>query len=211
MQMGLLSGLPERIQPFLAVECGRGSPAPRCLGPYAAGRRGARAVGRAAACAALCGYGFAAHAAGGYLGATLGAMDADRGGFDPATNAGVLAGLDLVTLDIFSVSVEAELTATVADGDVSAGQASGSWDIDTRALYCAFRLEQRFYLKVRFGAAWTDSSATLEGDSVHDSDSTLSWGGALGWKATDRWGIQLDGSMVDTDTTYWNAGLVYHF
>jgi len=209
--MRLLSGLPERIQPFLDVESDRGAPTPRCLTPHPGERGDAHAVKRVAVCAALCGYGFAAHAGGGYLGATLGAMDADRGGFDAATNAGVLAGLDLFTRDIFSVSAEGELTTTVADGDVSAGQASGSWDIDTRALYLAFRLEQRFYLKVRFGAAWTDSSAKLEGRSVHDSDSSLSWGGALGWKATERWGIQLDGSMVDTDTTYWNAGLVYHF
>jgi hypothetical protein len=186
MQMRLLSGLPERIQPFLDVESDRGAPTPRCLTPHPGERGDAHAVKRVAVCAALC-------------------------GFDAATNAGVLAGLDLFTRDIFSVSAEGELTTTVADGDVSAGQASGSWDIDTRALYLAFRLEQRFYLKVRFGAAWTDSSAKLEGRSVHDSDSSLSWGGALGWKATERWGIQLDGSMVDTDTTYWNAGLVYHF
>ena len=57
-----------------------------------------------------------ARAEGGYLGASLGIMDADRGGFDEATNAGVLGGYGLYTKDIFTVALEVELTTTIADG-----------------------------------------------------------------------------------------------
>jgi hypothetical protein len=155
--------------------------------------------------------GSAVHAEGGYLGVSLGAMDADRSGFDEATNAGLLAGYDLYTLEIFSVALEGELTTSVADGDLKAAGSKGHWDIDTRALYAAFRLGERFYMKVRFGYAWTDLSFDFAGDSLKDSDSGISWGGAAGWMLTDNWGVQLDGSLVDTDTTYWNAAIQYRF
>jgi hypothetical protein len=158
-------------------------------------------------------YGFVAavQAEGGYLGASLGAMDADRSGFDEATNAGLLAGYDLYTLEVFSLALEGELTTTVADGDLKVSGSKGSWELDTRALYAAFRVGQRFYVKVRFGFAWTDLSARFEGRSRKDSDSGASWGGAAGWMITDSWGVQLDGSLVDTDTSYWNAGILYRF
>ena len=153
----------------------------------------------------------AARGEGAYLGASLGIMDADRSGFDPATNAGVLAGYDLYTLEIFSVALEGELTGTVSDGDLKAAGSKGRWDIDTRALYAAFRLGERFYMKVRFGYAWTDVSTDFQGASFKDSDSGVSWGGAFGWMISEHWGVQLDGSLVDTDTSYWNAGILYRF
>jgi len=159
----------------------------------------------------LCSFVAVVQAEGGYLGASLGAMDADRSGFDHATNAGVLAGYDLYTLEIFSVALEGELTGTVSDGDLKASGSKGSWDIDTRALYAAFRLGERFYMKVRFGFAWTDVSTDFQGASFKDSDSGVSWGGTAGWMISEHWGVQLDGSLVDTDTTYWNAGILYRF
>lgn len=159
----------------------------------------------------LCSFVAVVQAEGGYLGASLGAMDADRSGFDHATNAGVLAGYDLYTLEIFSVALEGELTGTVSDGDLKASGSKGSWDIDTRALCAAFRLGERFHMKVRFGFAWTDVSTDFQGASFKDSDSGVSWGGAAGWMISKDWGVQLDGSLVDTDTTYWNAGILYRF
>ena len=63
--------------------------------------------------------GCAVQADGFYMGASAGIMDADVGGFDEATNAGVLVGYDVYTKEIFSVSLEGELTTTVSDGDVS--------------------------------------------------------------------------------------------
>ncbi len=150
-------------------------------------------------------------AGGGYLGASLGIMDAGRGNFDEATNAGVLAGYHVYTKEIFTVALEGELTTTIADGDLKASGGTGSWDIDTRAVYAAFRLGERLYMKVRFGFAWTDTSASLNGASVKDSNSGLSWAGAAGWMFTESWGLQLDGALVDTDTTYWNAGILYRF
>jgi hypothetical protein len=153
----------------------------------------------------------AAWGEGGYLGVSLGAMDADRSGFDEATNAGVLAGYDLYTREIFSVALEGELSGTVSDGDLKASGTTGRWDIDTRALYAAFRLGERFYMKVRFGYGWTDVSTNFQGASFNDSDSGVSWGGAAGWMLSRHWAVQLDGSLVDTDTTYWNAGILYRF
>jgi hypothetical protein len=28
---------------------------------------------------------------------------------------------------------------------------------------------------------------------------------------SEHWGVQLDGTLVDTDTSYWNAAVLYRF
>jgi hypothetical protein len=66
-------------------------------------------------------------------------------------------------------------------------------------------------MKVRFGAAWSDVSAKVAGLSVSDSDSSISWGGALGWNFTQHWAVQADGTQMDSDVNYWNLGVNYRF
>lgn len=152
-----------------------------------------------------------AKAAGFYLGASTGIMDANIGGFDDAVNAGVLAGYDVYTKEIFAVSLEAEFTTTVSDGDVEFHGSRGDWDIDTQAAYIAARLGQRAYLKVRYGVVRNDVSVKVAGFNSSESDTSGSWGGALGWMFTDHWGVQADGTLVDSDVTYWNLGVKYQF
>ncbi len=154
---------------------------------------------------------YVVQAGGVYLGGSVGIMDSDRGGFDEATNTGVLVGYDFFTKEIFSVSLEGELTTTISDGDVKLGGMEGDWDIDTQAAYIAARLGDRAYIKVRWGVARSDVSASIAGISVHDSDTSGSWGGALGWMFNENWGAQADGTMIDSDVYYWNAGIIYHF
>lgn len=146
-----------------------------------------------------------------YLGASAGLMDNTVGGFDDATNVGALLGYDVFTHDILAVSLEGELTTTAVNGDVSLNGVHGDWDIDTQAAYVALRLGDRFYMKVRYGVLREDASVKIDGASQSGSDTGGSWGGALGWMLTPRWGIQLDGTMVDSDVNYWNVGVKYHF
>jgi hypothetical protein len=153
----------------------------------------------------------AAQAEGWYLGASVGVMDNDVAGFDDATNAGVLAGYDVYTKDIFAVSIEGELTTTVSDGDVSVNGIKGDWDVDTQAAYVAARLGKRLYMKVRYGVLREDVSVKAAGFSESESDTGGSWGAALGWMMTPQWGVQVDGTLIESDLNYWNAGLKYHF
>ncbi len=146
-----------------------------------------------------------------YLAATVGIMDADIGGFDEATNAGVLLGYEFFNRDSVYLSAETEFTTTIFDGDVQLADQQGDWDIDTRAVYLAVRLGDTLYAKVRYGLAWTDVSVNSGGRSVSDSDSGGSWGAAFGWNFTESWGVQADGVVVDSDVDYWNLGLVYRF
>lgn len=157
--------------------------------------------------AAVC----AVQAEGFYVGASAGIMDADVGGFDEATNVGALVGYDVYTKEIFSVSLEGELTTTVSDGDVEFGGAKGDWDIDTQAAYVAARLGDTFYIKVRYGVARSDVSVSITESTVNGNDTSGSWGGALGWMYNKNWGVQVDGTMVDSDVNYWNAGVRYQF
>ena len=155
--------------------------------------------------------GCAAQAGGLYMGASAGVMDADIGGFDDATNAGVLLGYDVYTKEIFSISLEGELTTTVSDGDVEFGGLKGDWDIDTQAAYVAARLGDTFYIKVRYGVARSDVSVSITDSTLNGNDTSGSWSGALGWMFNKNWGLQADGTMVDSDVTYWNAGIRYQF
>jgi hypothetical protein len=153
----------------------------------------------------------AAQAEGWYLGASAGLMDSNISGFDDATNVGALLGYDLYTHDILALSLEGEITTTVSKGDVSINGVDGNWDIDTQAAYIAARLGERFYMKVRYGVLREDASVKIDGVSQSDSDTSGSWGGALGWMLTPHWGMQLDGTMVESDVNYWNLGVKYHF
>jgi hypothetical protein len=153
----------------------------------------------------------AAQAEGWYLGASAGLMDSNISGFDDATNVGALLGYDLYTHDILALSLEGEITTTVSKGDVSINGVDGNWDIDTQAAYIAARLGESLYMKVRYGVLREDASVKIDGVSQSDSDTSGSWGGALGWMLTPQWGIQLDGTMVESDVNYWNLGVKYHF
>jgi|GEM_PF-1029332 len=153
----------------------------------------------------------AAQAEGWYLGASAGLMDNNISGFDDATNVGALLGYDVYTHDILAVSLEGEVTTTVSKGNISINAVDGDWDIDTQAAYLAARLGDRLYMKVRYGVLREDASVKIDGVSQSDSDTSGSWGGALGWMLTPRWGIQLDGTMVESNVNYWNLGVKYHF
>lgn len=146
-----------------------------------------------------------------YLGASAGLMDNNVNGYDAATNAGVLLGYDVFTHDLVALSLEGELTTTVAKGDVSVNGSRGDWDIDTQAAYFAMRLGDRVYMKVRYGVLREDASVKAGGTSRSGSDTGGSWGGAVGWMLTPAWGIQLDGTMVESDVNYWNLGVKYYF
>ena len=150
-------------------------------------------------------------AEGWYLGASVGGMDADIDGFDDATNAGILAGYDVFSREIFAASIEAEFTTTVSDGDVKISGINGDWDIDTRAVYVATRLGDRFYGKVRYGFLWEDFSVDIAGNSQSDSDSSISWGAAVGWMFAEHLGVQADATRIESAIHYWNLGLVYRF
>lgn len=150
-------------------------------------------------------------AQGWYLGASTGLMDNNVSGFDDATNVGALLGYDLYTRDIFAVSLEGELTTTVSDGDVSIYGLQGHWDIDTQAAYVAARLGERFYIKVRYGVLREDATVKVAGTSQSGSDTSGSWGAALGWMLTPQWGVQVDGTLVESDVNYWNIGVKYQF
>jgi hypothetical protein len=151
------------------------------------------------------------HAEGWYLGGGAGLMAADVSGFDDATNAGALLGYDVYTRDIFAVSLEGEVTTTASDGDVSGYGAQGHWNIDTQAAYVAARLGERFFMKVRYGVLHEAISTRVAGVSQDDSDTGVSWGAALGWMFTPQWGVQLDGTLVESDINYWNIGVKYQF
>jgi hypothetical protein len=153
-----------------------------------------------------------------YLGASVGRMttnlshyDNNADGNDDAVNAGALLGYDVYTRGLAAFSLEGELTTTVAKGSASLGGSHDEWGINTQAAYLAMRLGDRLYMKVRYGVLHEDVSVKGGGNSHGDTDTGGSWGAALGWMVTPKWGIQADGTVVDPNISYWNLGVKYYF
>lgn len=154
---------------------------------------------------------FGAHAGGWYLGASTGIMNTDVSGFDNAVNAGLLAGYDFFTTEMVAVSIEAEATTTISDGDLKVFDETGDWDIDSQAALLAVRVGDTVYMKVRTGVTRSDISGSIDSSNANKTDTSIAWGGALGWRVNERWAVQADSIVVDSDITYWNLGLLYHF
>jgi Outer membrane protein beta-barrel domain len=150
-------------------------------------------------------------AEGWYAGASAGLMHNNVNGYDDATNVGALLGYDVYTHEILAVSLEGEITTTASKGNVSFNGVHGDWGTDTQAAYIALRLGERVYMKVRYGVLREDASVKINGASRSGSDTGGSWGAALGWMLTPQWGVQLDGTLVDSDVYYWNAGVKFRF
>lgn len=146
-----------------------------------------------------------------YVGARAGIMDVEPGGFDAATNAGILLGYEFPSAIPIRWGLEAEFTTTVADGDFRLGGVSGDWDIDTQALYLVARAGDRLYGKVRVGALREDVSASAGGISVDDSDSGFSAGVGIGWRAAPRIALEAEFTMIEDDVNFFSAGLNFAF
>lgn len=148
-----------------------------------------------------------AGAEGFYAGARVGIMDVEVSDFDEATNAGILLGYEFPSGIPLRWGLEAEFTTTVADGDFRLGGVSGDWDIDTQALYVVARAGERLYGKVRAGALREDVSAGAGGISVDDSDSGISAGLGIGWRATASIDLEAEFTMIEDDVNFFSAGI----
>lgn len=89
---------------------------------------------------------------------------------DDAVNTGVMVGYDLGVV-LGDLAVEGEYTTTTGDGEFEG--AGGKFDVDTTAVYLAFRTAGPIYLKVKGGY--------LQVDGDVDSDSGASYGAGVGF------------------------------
>lgn len=141
-----------------------------------------------------------------YFGAKTGPMmfDADAVTTDP-TNTGIMAGYEIPLL-IGDLGVEAELTTTVSDGEFTTVTGSGittrDVDINTQALFVAFRTAGPLYVKAKTGMVNVDSDFVEE----DGTDSAVGFGVGFGIGILQ---LELEYTKIGSDVDFVSLGIQF--
>lgn len=139
-----------------------------------------------------------------YIGAKIGQMDIDAGGFDEATNFGFVLGYHLLADKHGSLSLEGEYTNSLKDGDIAGG---GDWDVETLAAYAAYRTARApgdVFLKAKAGFADAEVSGFAD-------DSGFSFGAGVGWALSKKADIEFEYTVIEDDLNFLSVGFTTHF
>ncbi len=141
-----------------------------------------------------------------YIGGKLGLMMVDGSGFDDAINAGALVGMTLNQVQAGSLAVEAELTLTLVDGEISGGP---DWDVTTLAGYGVYRSNGPIYFKGKAGLVYWDFDLDGFRGSSDDIDLSIGIGGGL--KISDKAALELEYTIIESDLDFLSVGFKINF
>ncbi|MCK4586327.1 MAG: hypothetical protein KAU29_03245 [Gammaproteobacteria bacterium] len=116
------------------------------------------------------------------------------------TNIGVMVGYEQGFV-IGDLAIEAEVTKTTSKGEIEAG--GGKFEVDTKALYLAFRTAGPFYFKAKGGY--------LESDIDGQTDSGAAYGVGLGFGlGIVQFELEVTKAAVDpADLTFVSLGVQF--
>ena len=134
-----------------------------------------------------------------FFGAKAGPMMIDTSGISDTKNAGVVVGYDL-GVAVGDLALEGEITKTVSSGDFIGLDV----DVDTQALYLAFRTAGPMYFKVKGGYLNEDVSI----GSVSASDSGMSYGVGVGFGVGVAQ-LELELTIIEQDINFLSVGVQF--
>lgn len=138
-----------------------------------------------------------------YGGATLGFMNVDVSGVDALVNAGVQVGVHVND----GLAFEAQYTNTIAGGEYSVNYGYGSYayevEIQTLAAYAVYRSPGQIYFKGRGGFIHETVGSA--------SDTGISAGVGIGFKAGDSAAIELEATLIEQDVSFISASINFGF
>jgi len=135
-----------------------------------------------------------------FFGAKTGPMIVDAGsGVSDPVNTGVVIGYD-VGLVVADVAVEAEFTTTTGDGKFL----GDNLEVDSQALYLAFRTGGPFYFKAKGGFANTEISSV----TGKNSETGASYGIGLGFGIGIAQ-LELELTTVEEDLAFLSVGVQF--
>jgi len=143
-----------------------------------------------------------------YAGVKIGQMMIDAGGYDDATNVGLVFGATLNEVQAGSLSIEGELTFSLVEGDVSFFGFDGDWDVLTLAGYGVYRSNGQLYFKGKAGLLYEDVSVNVSGlPGVSGDDIGLSFGIGGGYKLNEKMNLELEYTIIESDLDFLSVGL----
>ncbi len=127
--------------------------------------------------------------------AKTGPMLIDQSGTDNPTNVGVTAGYELGVL-AGDLGIEGEYTTSVNKGSTPSGR---DLNVDTAALYAAFRSAGPIYLIAKAGGAWIDRTG-------RGSDTGASYGVGVGFSLA-LLDLELEYTRIHNDVDFLSLGV----
>ena len=107
-------------------------------------------------------------------------VDADNG-----LNGGLFVGYQWGLGGAGSIAAEGEFTTALSAGDMTVtgpgGSITGEWEVQTLAIYTAYRSAGDLYFKGKIGFLDEDVDVTLAGTTANASESGMSLGIGAGW------------------------------
>ncbi len=137
-------------------------------------------------------------------------MMIDVSEFEDADSAGLVVGYKISDSASGSLAVEGEYTNS-STADITVLGVTGKWDIDTLAVYLAYRSGGDLYLKGKVGYLDEDINANIVGVSISGSDSGLSVGIGGGWKIGKKSALELEYTIIEEDANFLSLGVNFSF
>lgn len=134
-----------------------------------------------------------------FFGAKTGPMLIDVGGISDTTNVGVVVGYDL-GVGVGDLALEGEITTTTSSGDFLGLDV----DVDTQALYLAFRTAGPIYFKAKGGFANEEISI----GPISDSETGVSYGVGLGFGIGIAQ-LELELTTIEADVAFFSVGVQF--
>lgn len=137
------------------------------------------------------------------IGAKAGVVDYDIAGSDPGVNGSVQLGYEIFDLIAADIAIEAELSTSLADGEVLNADAS----LETLGVYASLRTAGPVYFIGRIGQV----DAEVDAGGVTFDDSNISMGAGIGFSTAGlRWEVEYTTYEVEnTDINYITLGLSF--
>ena len=145
-----------------------------------------------------------------YLGLKGGKMMVDVSEFDDTSTAGIVLGYKLLDKQGGSLAIEGEYTNS-STADINVLNVTGQWDIDTWAVYAAYRTPGNLYLKAKAGVLHEKINASSVGASISGSDTGLSAGIGAGWRVGKKAALEFEYTVIEQDVNFVSLGVIINF
>lgn len=145
-----------------------------------------------------------------YLGLKAGKVMIDISAYDDANSTGLVLGYKISDNADGSLAVEGEYTKS-STADITVLGIKGEWDVDTLAVYLAYRSGGDLYFKGKVGYLNEDINVNIVGATISGSDSGMSYGVGGGWKLGKKAALELEYTVIEEDANFVSLGVNFNF
>jgi len=152
------------------------------------------------------------------VGLKYGNMEHEGTGMQRAKNSGYVVGYTFArpVAGNGTAAIEVEFTNTNDDGTFTSESfqgTTGTWQVDSKAIYMAYRSAGTVYFKGKLGGVTTEIDYKTSATTLQEDKTQVSFGAGVGFRLTERANIELEytGNIGINDISYVSAGVAVNF